>query len=84
MAKPAHSARTRWVALLCAALLLFCALPVSASSTAANAVADGIDVSKWQGAVDWSKVAAAGIDYAILRIGTSDGMDTFFLNNYSS
>lgn len=82
MAKPAHSARTRWVALLCAALLLFCALPVSASSTAANAVADGIDVSKWQGAVDWSKVAAAGIDYAILRIGTSDGMDTFFLNNY--
>ena len=82
MAKHAHPASVRWVALLCAALLHFCALPVQAASDAPSAVADGIDVSKWQGAVDWSKVAAAGVEYAILRIGTSDGMDTFFLNNY--
>jgi GH25 family lysozyme M1 (1,4-beta-N-acetylmuramidase) len=29
----------------------------------------GIDVSKWQGAVDWRKVAGHGIDFAMLRLG---------------
>jgi len=29
----------------------------------------GIDVSKWQYDVDWKKVAAAGVDYAIIRLG---------------
>ena len=30
---------------------------------------NGIDVSKWQGTIDWKKVAASGIDYAMIRIG---------------
>ena len=29
----------------------------------------GIDVSKWQGNIDWSMVASAGIDFAIVRVG---------------
>lgn len=29
----------------------------------------GIDVSKYQGDIDWEKVAADGVDYAIIRIG---------------
>jgi len=29
----------------------------------------GIDVSVWQGNIDWSKVKKAGIDYAIIRCG---------------
>lgn len=29
----------------------------------------GIDVSKYQGNIDWAKVAAAGIDFAIVRVG---------------
>lgn len=29
----------------------------------------GIDVSKWQGNIDWNKVKAAGYDFAILRLG---------------
>ncbi len=29
----------------------------------------GIDVSKWQGKIDWQRVKAAGIDFAIIRIG---------------
>lgn len=29
----------------------------------------GIDVSKYQGEIDWEKVKADGIDYAILRLG---------------
>ena len=31
--------------------------------------ADGIDVSKWQGKIDWKRVKSAGIDFAIIRIG---------------
>lgn len=33
------------------------------------AVKKGIDVSKYQGEVDWEKAQAAGIDFAILRCG---------------
>lgn len=29
----------------------------------------GIDVSKWQGRIDWTKVAASGVDFAIIRVG---------------
>lgn len=29
----------------------------------------GVDVSKWQYDINWKKVAAAGVDYAIIRLG---------------
>ena len=29
----------------------------------------GIDVAKYQGTIDWSKVAASGIDFAMVRVG---------------
>jgi lysozyme len=32
----------------------------------------GIDVSHWQGAIDWAKVKAAGIQFAIIKAGGSD------------
>lgn len=35
----------------------------------------GIDVSKWQGKIDWRAVANAGIDFAIIRVGYR-GSDT--------
>lgn len=31
--------------------------------------ANGVDVSKWQGKIDWTKVKNSGIDFAIIRIG---------------
>lgn len=34
-----------------------------------SSYSNGIDVSKWQGKIDWKKVAASGIDYAIIRVG---------------
>lgn len=34
-----------------------------------GAVARGIDVSNYQGTVDWNKVKAAGVDFAILKVG---------------
>ncbi len=30
---------------------------------------EGIDVSKWQGRPDWSKIKAAGVDFAMIRLG---------------
>lgn len=30
----------------------------------------GIDVSKWQGKIDWTKVKRYGIDFAMVRVGT--------------
>ena len=32
-------------------------------------VANGIDVSKWQGKIDWNKVKKSGIDFAVIRLG---------------
>ncbi|WP_297955530.1 glycoside hydrolase family 25 protein [uncultured Ruminococcus sp.] len=32
-------------------------------------VAKGIDVSVWQGKIEWDKVKASGIDYAVVRAG---------------
>lgn len=32
-------------------------------------VIDGIDVSEWNGTIDWAKVKASGIDFAIIRVG---------------
>ncbi len=32
-------------------------------------VHNGIDVSKWQGKIDWEKVKSSGIDFAVIRIG---------------
>lgn len=29
----------------------------------------GIDVSSWQGKIDWEKVRAAGVEFAIIRVG---------------
>lgn len=38
----------------------------------------GIDISKWQGTVDFTKVAANGIQFAILREGYSQTVDDKF------
>lgn len=45
-------------------------------------VANGIDVSAYQGNVDWATVAASGIEFVILRAGTSGGKDEKFEENY--
>jgi len=48
----------------------------------------GIDVSKWQGDIDFTKVAAAGCDFVIIRCGVvSDGQletDKYFEQNYQN
>ena len=37
-----------------------------------------VDVSSYQYNIDWKKVKAAGIDYAILRIATKTSVDSEF------
>ena len=36
----------------------------------------GIDVSKWQGTIDWDEVADAGIDFAIIRCGWGSDLES--------
>lgn len=35
----------------------------------------GIDVSKWQGDIDFSKLKASGVEFVIIRVGSSNGLN---------
>ena len=47
----------------------------------------GIDVSKWQGEIDWAKVKADGVKFAMIRLGYGSadgnacGLDSYFERN---
>jgi GH25 family lysozyme M1 (1,4-beta-N-acetylmuramidase) len=61
----------------------------SDGSLSASAGSRGIDVSKWQGKIDWGAVASSGISFAIIRVGyrgASTGAlveDPYFKTNIS-
>lgn len=42
-----------------------------------------IDVSKWQGAINWPRVRAAGVTCAVIRVATADRIDPMFSRNWS-
>ena len=43
----------------------------------------GIDVSSWQGVIDWKKVADHGTEFAIIRITEAgNAIDRYFERNY--
>ena len=44
---------------------------------------NGIDVSKWQGVIDWNKVKASGVKFAIIRAGYGIQIDPRFEQNYA-
>lgn len=50
-----------------------------------GAKAFGIDVSQWQGKIDWASVKNSGVDYAIIRCGWGDNEsyqdDKYFIQN---
>ncbi len=52
-----------------------------------NDVMIGIDVSKWQGNIDWDKVKESGVTFAFIRLGTQTGphqdsaLDSYFKQN---
>lgn len=54
-----------------------------------NGTIKGVDVSAWQGTIDWNKVKAFGIDYAFIRLGHSKDaytvdLDTYFHQNMNN
>ncbi len=70
-------------ALFLAVILLGLAPAGSAQAVSASgAIARGIDVSKHNGAVNWSQVAASGINFTFIKAGsTNSGMDPQFAAN---
>ena len=44
---------------------------------------EGIDVSSWQGGIDWNAVAGSGIQFAIVRIGDGNYHDRDFAANWN-
>ncbi len=75
--------RKRVISLLLAAFVAvgsFLAAPVKAE--AAAPLAKGIDVAKYQGAVNWSAVKKAGYDFAFIKIGSAkSGLDPYYAAN---
>lgn len=60
---------------LAAALSLSSAIP-------AKAAALGIDVSKYQGAINWGAVPSSGVSYTFIKVGsTKSGIDPTFATN---
>ena len=56
---------------------------IALNTAAYSYLAYGIDVSSWQGNINWTQVKASGIDFAILRIMAS-GKDKYFETNYAN
>ena len=56
----------------------------AATVCAAGSVVQGVDVSVYQGTINWPSVKAAGIDFAIARISDGGALDTDFATNWSS
>jgi len=49
-----------------------------------GATLDGIDVSYWQGEINWSQVANDGVDFAFVRLGDGLFFDPEFHDNWQS
>lgn len=70
---------TRIICALLAACMLCC---VPAFPSEAAVVENGIDVSKYQGAIDWQAVAQSGVSFAFIKVGsTKSGIDPYFSYN---
>jgi len=55
------------------------------SVCAKGPVVNGVDVSHWDGAIDWAKVKAGGIDFAIMKATeTTDFVDATFATNWKA
>ncbi len=64
------------------ALALAVAMTFSVSLTANAAGNQGIDVSKYQGNINWAAVAQSGVGYTFVKVGsTKSGIDPYFATN---
>lgn len=67
--------------------LLVCLLLIQGGSYSAQAqpavVAHGLDVSQWQGDIDWARVAGEGISFVMFGLGRYQQPDPRFEENIS-
>jgi GH25 family lysozyme M1 (1,4-beta-N-acetylmuramidase) len=47
-------------------------------------LAHGIDISKWNGDINWAEIKAAGVDFVIIKAGSSFGKDPRFEEHYAN
>lgn len=59
------------------------AVTTSATVTVTDCELNGIDVSKWQQAIDWKTVKASGIKFAMLRLAHGTSKDIQFEKYYT-
>ncbi len=65
----------------CLALSIFSSHTITAQARGPE-VAVGIDVSKYQGVINWQQVRDSGVKFAMIRVGTTKkGLDDQFVNN---
>lgn len=80
MKKQKSAGRVTRVICTLLAVCMLCAVP--SFQTDAAAVERGIDVSKWQGPINWQAVAQSGVSFAFIRVGsTLKGIDEYFYYN---
>lgn len=64
------------------AVATFASIPNIDVQAAGSGIARGIDVSKYNGNIDWNAVKASGIDFVFVRVGnTFSGFDPTFVQN---
>ncbi len=69
-------------ALTCAACLFMGADIRIQAKDSTTAIGNGIDVSSWQEDIDWNAVAASGVQFAFIRVGSmKNGLDVKFNQN---
>ncbi|MCR5802367.1 MAG: hypothetical protein K6G57_08565 [Lachnospiraceae bacterium] len=76
--------KVKLIALAMAAILAFSVVPSipAQAKDRSSAIAVGIDVSRYQGNIDWNAVAASGVTFAFIRVGTlNTGIDPYFAQN---
>ena len=60
-------------ALMLLAVMLLCGCSKRAKET--DEVTTGIDVARYQGTIDWSRVATSSVDFAMVRLGYRSSED---------
>lgn len=77
----------RYIAGLLVVILAMCVIPATcleanAAANSKNAISIGIDVSKYQGNINWAAVKQSGVGFAFAKIGSSkSGIDPTFIKN---
>ena len=78
--------RKKLIKLLITIMLTFIILPnyIYALSPSSNLIYEGIDISQWQGTIDFSKVRQDGIQVVYIKASEGTGyVDPYFRKNYN-